>query len=48
MDAIAKANSSAFGSDVDTLKMIIMFCGVGLAVSAMCASCGLDLGPGFF
>ena len=34
--------------DVETLKTIIMFCGVGLAVSLMCASYGLDLSPGFF
>ena len=32
----------------DTLKMVALFCGVGLAVSLICATCGLDLSPGFF
>ncbi len=48
MDAIAKGMSGALGIDVETLKTIIMFCGVGLTVSLMCASYGLDLSPGFF
>jgi hypothetical protein len=34
--------------DVETLKTIIMFCAVGLTVSLMCASYGLDLSAGFF
>ena len=34
--------------DVDTIKTIIMFCAVGLTVSLMCASYGLDLSAGFF
>jgi len=43
---LSRVSSTDF--DVETLKTIIMFCGVGLAVSLMCASYGLDLSPGFF
>ena len=50
MVAIARALSRASGTnvDVDTLKLLLMFCGVGLAVSLILASYGLDLSPGFF
>jgi hypothetical protein len=50
MTVIAKALSRISGTniDIETLKTIIMFCGVGLTVSLMYASYGLDLGPGFF
>jgi hypothetical protein len=47
---IAKTMSRIFGDDLDIepLKIIIMFCGVGLTVSLMCLSYGTDLSPGFF
>jgi hypothetical protein len=50
MAALAKALSRFSGTsvDVETLKTIIMFCGVGLTVSLMCMSYGLDLSAGFF
>ena len=50
MAAFAKAPSRISGTDVDieTLKTIIMFCGVGLTVSLMLMSYGLDLSAGFF
>ena len=50
MTAIAKAISRTVGLEVEieTLKTIVMFCAVGLTVSMMCASYGLDLSPGFF
>jgi hypothetical protein len=50
MTALAKALSRFSGTsiDVETLKTIIMFCGVGLTVSLMCMSYGLDLSAGFF
>jgi hypothetical protein len=35
-------------SDVEVLKMIAILSGVGLAVSLILASYGLDLSPGFF
>jgi hypothetical protein len=35
-------------SDIEILKMISIFCAVGLAVSLIVASYGLDLSPGFF
>jgi hypothetical protein len=35
-------------SDIETLKIIAMFCGVGLTVSLLLASYGLDVSPGFF
>jgi len=33
---------------IATLKTVAMFCGVGLFVSLLCATYGLDLSPGFF
>ena len=50
MAAIARAISFAFRIDIDveTLKIIFIFCGVGLLVSLLCASYGLDLSAGFF
>jgi hypothetical protein len=50
MAAIAKALSRVSGTqvEVETLKTIVMFCGVGLTVSLLLASYGLDLSPGFF
>jgi hypothetical protein len=50
MEAVAKALSRLLWTDVnvETLKTIIMFCGVGLTVSLMCLSYGIDLSLGFF
>jgi hypothetical protein len=50
MAAIARVVSRAFRTDVDVeaLKIVAIFCGVGLAVSVLIASYGLDLSAGFF
>jgi hypothetical protein len=50
MAAIARALSRALRTDVDveTLKTVVMFCGVGLFVSLLFASYGLNLSAGFF
>jgi hypothetical protein len=50
MAAIASALSRASGTEVDveTLKTVVMFCAVGLTVSLVLATYGLDLSPGFF
>jgi hypothetical protein len=50
MVTIARLLSRASGTEVDveSLKTIVMFCAVGLTVSLMMASYGLDLSPGFF
>ena len=50
MATIARVLSRASGTDVDveTLKTLVMFCGVGLSVSLLFASYGLDLSAGFF
>jgi hypothetical protein len=50
MATLAKVLSRASGTqvDVETLKTIMMFCGVGLTVSLLLASYGVDLSPGFF
>jgi hypothetical protein len=51
MTAIAKALSNALPAispDVDILKTIALFCGVGLFVSLLVASYGLDMSAGFF
>jgi hypothetical protein len=50
MTALARVLTRVSGTrvDVETLKTIAMFCGVGLTVSLLVASYGLDLSPGFF
>jgi hypothetical protein len=50
MTAIARVLSRASGThvDVETIKTLVMFCGVGLTVSLLLASYGLDLSAGFF
>jgi hypothetical protein len=50
MAALARALSRASGTnvDVETLKTIAIFCGVGLFASLLFATYGLDLSPGFF
>jgi hypothetical protein len=50
MAIIARVLARASGTDVDveTLKTLVMFCGVGLFVSLLFASYGLDLSTGFF
>jgi len=44
--ALSRAVQSA--SELDSLKLIAIFCGVGLLVSLTCLTYGLDLGPGLF
>ncbi len=50
MAAIAQAFSRVSGIqvDIETLKSIAIFCGVGLSVSLLLVSYGLDLSAGFF
>jgi hypothetical protein len=50
MAAIARALSHVTGTDVDVeiVKTVAMFCGVGLLVSLLLATYGLDLSEGFF
>jgi len=50
MTAIAQALSRAVQSagEFDTLKLIAIFCGVGLLVSLASLTYGLDLAPGLF
>ena len=50
MTALVQAfsRSSGFEFATEILKIAAMFCGVGLFVSLMFASYGLDLSPGFF
>jgi len=50
MAAIAKVLSRATGTEVDVevLKTVTIFCGVGLLVSLLAAGYGLDLGAGYF
>ena len=52
MTAIARALSRAFPStndEIETLKTIALFCGVGLVVSlVLAATSGLDISAGFF
>jgi hypothetical protein len=51
MAAIARVLARALPtnqSEIETLKTIAMFCGVGLTVSLLLATYGLDLSVGFF
>ena len=50
MTAIARAKLriSKAEIDIETLKTIGMFCMVGLTVTCMVLSYGVDLSPGFF
>jgi hypothetical protein len=51
MVALAKVLSRAFPKnqiDIETLKTIAMFCGVGLVVALLLATNGLDMSAGFF
>ena len=51
MAAIAKVLSRTFPDtrfDVEVVKTIAMFCGVGLTAFLLAATYGLDLSPGFF
>ena len=50
MAALVRTLLRAFGTDlsVETLKIIVIFCGLGLVVSLMVASYGVYLSPGFF
>jgi hypothetical protein len=51
MTAIARVISLAFPAsshEAEVLKVIAIFCGLGLLVSLCMASYGLDLSPGFF
>jgi hypothetical protein len=50
LTAIAYALSRAVQSvdELDGLKLVAILCGIGLLVSLMAATYGLDLSPGFF
>ena len=50
MAAIARALGRALviQVDIETLKILVIFCGAGLTVSLLLASYGLDLSAGFF
>jgi hypothetical protein len=51
MTALAKAISLAFPAasiEAEILKVVAIFCGVGVLVSLCLASFGLDLSAGFF
>jgi hypothetical protein len=51
MAAIARVLSRAFPAtniEVETLKTIALFCGVGLVVSLLLMTIGMDLSAGFF
>jgi len=46
--ATARVHSRASTIQVETLKAIAVFCGVGLVVSLLLATNGLDMSVGFF
>ena len=48
--AIARILSRSFGIEVeaDTLQPVLIFCGLGLALSLFLIAYGLDLGAGWF
>ena len=53
MNAIANAVAYVAGTktsdvDIEALKTVCILCGVGLLISFMVLSYGIDLSPGFF
>ena len=50
MTALVQALSRLSGveTETDSFTIVALFCGVGLLVSLMVATYGLDLSPGFF
>jgi hypothetical protein len=51
MATLARVLSLAFPAsqaEIETLKVIATFCGVGLVVSLLVATYGLDISVGFF
>ena len=51
MTAIARVFSYRFSEarfELDSLKTICLFCGIGLTASLLLAAHGIDLNPGFF
>jgi hypothetical protein len=50
MDAFGKLDARESGTQdaFEALKIVAMFCGVGLTLSLLFATYGLDLSPGFF
>jgi hypothetical protein len=40
--------AAATNIEIETLKVLAIFCGVGLLISLLCMTYGLDLSPGFF
>jgi len=51
MATLARVLSLAFSAsqaEIETLKVIAAFCGVGLVVSLLLATSGLDISAGFF
>jgi hypothetical protein len=51
MAALVQAFSRLSGStnvETETLKLLAIFCGAGLFVSILFATCGLDLSTGYF
>jgi hypothetical protein len=46
--ALSRISQVDLDADVETLKTVVLFCAVGLTVTLMCASYGLDLSLGFF
>jgi ribose/xylose/arabinose/galactoside ABC-type transport system permease subunit len=51
MAAVARAFSRVFfstSSGFDALKTLLLLCGIGLLVSLLMLSYGIDLSPGFF
>jgi hypothetical protein len=43
-----RSELSKLGLDGETLKTILIFCGLGLSIALLYASYGLDLSAGFF
>ena len=51
MATLARVLSLAFSAgqaEIETLKVIATFCGVGLVISLLLATYGLDISVGFF
>jgi hypothetical protein len=48
VQALYRLSVTSKDPEIETLKLLGILCGIGLFVSILCATYGLDLSPGFF
>jgi hypothetical protein len=48
VQALYRLSVTSSNPEIETLKLLAILCDIGVFVSILCASYGLDLSPGFF